>query len=133
MEKKIEDVNSVKVGRYVLIDEVPCKVTAITKSKPGKHGGAKAKIDAVGVFDNQKRSIIKPTSQKIEMPIVDKRAAQVLTFIGDNIQLMDMESYETFELPRPGDGDLNASLAEGKEVVFMQVGGMKKILQVRGE
>jgi len=133
MAMKIDDVNNLKVGRYVMIDDVPCKITAITKSKPGKHGGAKAKIDGAGIFDKQKRSIIKPTSQKIEVPIIDKRTAQVLTVVGENVQMMDMESYETFDIPLPADSDLKNGILEGAVVLYMEVMGKRKIMQLKGE
>jgi translation initiation factor 5A len=123
MSIKQEDVNDLKVGRYVMVDGVPCKITAITKSKPGKHGGAKAKIDAVGVFDNQKRSIIKPT---------EKRTGQVLTVVGQNVQLMDMENYETFDLPMPEDEELKPGITAGGQVIYMQVMGKRKIIQLKG-
>lgn len=133
MSKKIESVSNLKVGRYIMIDDLPCKITAITKSKPGKHGGAKAKIDGAGIFDGQKKSIIKPTGDKVEVPLIDKRNAQVLTLIGDNIQLMDMENYETFELPMPNDPELKGALSEGKEVLYMDVMGKRKIIQAKRE
>ena len=132
MSIKQEDVNDLKVGRYVMVDGVPFKITAITKSKPGKHGGAKAKIDAVGVFDNQKRSIIKPTGQKVEVPLIEKRTGQVLTVVGQNVQLMDMENYETFDLPMPEDEDLKPGITAGGQVIYMQVIGKRKIIQLKG-
>lgn len=132
MSMKQEDVNDLKVGRYVMMDDIPCKITAITKSKPGKHGGAKAKIDAVGIFDGQKRSIIKPTGQKVEVPIIDKRNAQVLNIVADNVQLMDMETYETFDLPIPEEDELKSGITAGGQVIYMQVLGKRKIIQLKG-
>ena len=41
------EVRELKVGRYMLIDEEPCKIMEITMSKPGKHGEAKARIVAI--------------------------------------------------------------------------------------
>jgi len=37
MSKPVE-VGSLKVGGYMVIDDQPCKIVSITKSKPGKHG-----------------------------------------------------------------------------------------------
>ncbi|MBU4266234.1 MAG: translation initiation factor IF-5A, partial [Candidatus Altiarchaeales archaeon] len=87
MGKKIGDMKELKEGKYVMVDDEPCRVTKITKSKPGKHGGAKARVDAVGIFDGQKRSLMGPISQKIEIPIIDKKTAQVLNIIGSSAQL----------------------------------------------
>jgi len=128
MSKKIGDMKDLKEGKYVMIDNEPCKVTKITKSKPGKHGGAKARVDAVGIFDGQRRSLMGPVSQKVEIPIIDKRTAQVLNMIGDSAQLMDMESYETFEIEIPG--EFKDRVAQGKELQYMDVLGRRKILGV---
>jgi len=129
MGKKIAQIKDLKVGKYVLIDNEPCKVTSVVHSKPGKHGGAKARIDAVGIFDGQKRSMLGPVGQNIEIPIIDKRTAQVLNIIGERVQLMDMESYETFELEKPP--DLKGELSQGGNVLYMDVMGKRKILQVQ--
>jgi len=128
MGKKIGDMKELKEGKYVMVDDEPCKVTKITKSKPGKHGGAKARVDAVGIFDGQKRSLMGPISQKVEIPIIDKKTAQVLNVIGSSVQLMDMESYETFELDVPD--EFKNKLEQGKELQYMDVLGRKKILGV---
>ncbi|MBU4406792.1 MAG: translation initiation factor IF-5A [Candidatus Altiarchaeota archaeon] len=128
MGKKIGDMKELKEGKYVMVDDEPCRVTKITKSKPGKHGGAKARVDAVGIFDGQKRSLMGPISQKIEIPIIDKKTAQVLNIIGSSVQLMDMESYETFELDVPD--EFKDKLEQGKELQYMDVLGRKKILNV---
>ena len=94
-------IKSLKPGRYCVIDGEPCKVLNITTSVPGKHGSAKARLEAVGIFDNKKRSIVKPAHTEIEVPIVDKRVGQVLSISGNTAQLMDMETYETFDAAIP--------------------------------
>jgi len=70
--KEQTEVRSLKEGRYVLIDDEPCSIVSIATSKPGKHGSAKARIDAIGVFDGQKRSIVQPVSAKIYIPILER-------------------------------------------------------------
>ncbi len=96
-----EEVVKLKAGRYIMLDGHPCKITKIQMSAPGKHGHAKARIDAISIFDGSKHSIIKPTDAKVEVPIIDKRQAQVLAVSGSTAQLMDMQSYETFEVDVP--------------------------------
>jgi translation initiation factor 5A len=132
MEKKIVEVRGLKPGKYILIDDVPCRITGMTHSKPGKHGGARVRIDAVGVFDGQKKSMITPASDKAEVPIIKKGSAQVLAVIGDRVQLMDMESYETFEMEMPGEEEVKSFVKEGNEVMYMQVGSQRRITQAKG-
>jgi translation initiation factor 5A len=127
--KEMAEVRELKVGRYVLIDEEPCKIMSISTSKPGKHGEAKARIDAVGIFDEQKRSVVHPVKHKVGVPIIDKRSAQILALMGsDVVQLMDMETYETFEMPIPE--ELKGQLEPGKEILYLQAMGKRKITRV---
>ncbi len=127
--KEMAEVRELKVGRYVLIDEEPCKIQSISTSKPGKHGEAKARIDAVGIFDEQKRSVVHPVKHKVGVPIIDKRSVQILALMGsDVVQLMDMETYETFEMPIPE--DLKGQLEPGKEILYLQAMGKRKITRV---
>ena len=127
--KEMAEVRELKVGRYVLIDEEPCKIMSISTSKPGKHGEAKARIDAVGIFDEQKRSVVHPVKHKVGVPIIDKRSAQILALMGTEVvQLMDMETYETFEMPIPE--DLKGQLEPGKEILYLQAMGKRKITRV---
>ena len=127
--KEMAEVRELKVGRYVLIDEEPCKIMSISTSKPGKHGEAKARIDAVGIFDEQKRSVIHPVKHKVGIPIIDKRSAQILALMGaDVVQLMDLETYETFDMPIPE--DLKGQLQPGKEILYLQAMGKRKITRV---
>ena len=126
--KQLAEVRTLRVNRYMIIDEEPCKIMSISTSKPGKHGEAKARIEAMGVFDGQKRSVVHPVKHKVHVPIIDKRTAQVLALMGDNVQLMDLETYETFELPIPD--EYKGQLEAGKEIQYLTALGRKKITRV---
>ena len=124
--KELAEVRTLKVGRYILIDEEPCKIMSISTSKPGKHGEAKARIEAVGIFDETKRSVVHPVKHKVGVPIIDKRSAQILSLQGtDVVQLMDLETYETFEMPIPE--DLKGTLEPGKEILYISAMGKRRI------
>jgi len=116
---------SLKPNRYVLIDEEPCKILSVNISKPGKHGEAKARVEAVGIFDKQKRSIVHPVTHKVKVPIIDKRRAQILTVMGSEVQLMDLETYETFNVAIPA--ELRDKLSPGVEVKYLVEMRRKKI------
>jgi len=123
--KQLAEVRTLKVNRYMIIDNEPCKILSISTSKPGKHGEAKARIDAIGIFDGQKRSVVHPVKHKINVPIIDKRNAQVLALMGDNVQLMDLETYDTFEMQIPD--EFKDQLKPGNEVSYLEALGRKKI------
>ena len=126
--KELAEVRTLKVSRYILIDEEPCKIVSISTSKPGKHGESKARIEAIGIFDEQKRSIVHPVKHKVHVPMIDKRTAQVLALMGDQVQLMDMETYATFEIPIPD--EFKDKLEPGKEVQYLEAIGKKKITRI---
>jgi len=126
------DVGSLKTGQYIVVDGEPSRIVEFEKSKPGKHGAAKARIVAIGVFTDQKRAIISPVDAKIEVPLIEKRSGQVISKMEDIIQIMDLETYQTFETPMPTEEDLKAKLASGLEVEYWSMLGRSKIVRIKG-
>ena len=120
MATKVAEIKTLKQGKYLVLDGEASKITSISTSSPGKHGAAKAGIEAVGIFDNQKRSLVKPVNAKIDIPIIDKRVGQVLEIMGQEVQLMDLETYETIDLPIPE--ELKDEITEGREVEYIEIG-----------
>jgi len=125
MEKKFTSVGSLKVGGYVLIDGSVCQIKSYEKSKPGKHGAAKARIVAIDAFTGQKKNLLKPTSADAEVPVIVKGSAQVVAIMGDTTQIMDMQSYETIDLPTPKD----LGVKGGDEIEYMRYGDHLKVLR----
>ena len=126
------DVGSLKIGHYVVVDGEPCKIVEYEKSKPGKHGAAKARIVAISALTGQKKNIISPVDGKVEVPMIDKKTAQVISISGNVLQLMDMESYQTFETEMPEDEEIRGKLASGLEVEYWNMLGKNKIVRVKG-
>ncbi|MEM2080686.1 MAG: translation initiation factor IF-5A [Candidatus Bathyarchaeia archaeon] len=125
------DVGSLRVGGYMIIDNEPCRIVDITKSKPGKHGSAKARIVAIGIFDGQKRQFVKPVDSNAEIPIIDKRPGQVFAINPNSIQIMDLETYEYVDAPIPEEEDLKDKLAVGTEVEYWKIMGRVKIVRTK--
>ena len=128
MSKTVAEVRTLKANRYLIIDGEPCKIVNITTSKPGKHGEAKARIEAFGIFDGQKRSIVHPVKHKVQVPLIDKRTAQVLAIMGSEVQLMDLVTYETFNIPIPD--EFEGEMEPGKEIQYLEALGRRKITRV---
>lgn len=124
MKEQVE-VRTLKEGKYVLIDEEPCVIKSISHAKTGKHGSAKARIDAIGIFDGTKRSIVQPVTDKTYVPIVDRKNGQVLAVKGDVCQVMDMADYTTLELKIPE--ELKDKIEAGKEISYLMSMGKMKI------
>lgn len=132
MAEKSTEIKNCKPGSYIMIDGEACKVLSMTKSKPGKHGAAKVRLDAIGVFDNKKRNLMKPATTSVEVPIIEKKKAQVISVSGDIVQLMDLQTYETFECSIPEEfNDKIQPGSEGTEVLYWQIGDKKQIKEVR--
>jgi translation initiation factor 5A len=125
------DVGSLRVGGYMIIDNEPCHIVDITKSKPGKHGSAKARIVAIGVFDGQKRQFVKPVDSNAEIPLIDKRPGQVFTVNPNSVQIMDLETYEYVDAPFPEEEDLKAKLTVGAEIEYWKIMGRVKIVRAK--
>ncbi|HHE36563.1 MAG TPA: translation initiation factor IF-5A [Candidatus Woesearchaeota archaeon] len=128
-EVKRRSVGSLQVGNYVVIDGAACTVTNIQVSRPGKHGHAKVRLDAVGIVDGRKRQIVMPGHDEIEVPVIDKRNAQVLSITGDTAQVMDSETYETFDLAIPE--ELKPELKEGDVVLYWVILNDRVMKQIK--
>ena len=124
-------VGELRVNGYMLIDGAPCRIVSVTKSKPGKHGAAKARIVAIGVFDNQKRQFVKPVDSSTEVPIIDKRMGQVFAVNPSGVQIMDLETYEYLDAPFPDDEALKAKLIAGTEIEYWKIMGRIKIARAK--
>lgn len=120
---KLIDANSLKVGGYLIIDGVAFVAKRIDTSKTGKHGHAKCRIEASGLVNNEKKIIIKTAHDKIEVPIVEKKTAQVLSVAADKANVMDSETFETFDLKIPE--ELSGKVKEGQQVSYWTILGQK--------
>lgn len=130
MTKEMTEVGKLKEGRFIIIDGEPCRIVGFSILAPDKRGRANAKINAIELFDAQKRILVCPTSAKIEVPIIERGSAQVLAIVVNNAQLMDLTTYETFELPISV--DLRGDVREGGMVEYIQALGRRKIERIKG-
>lgn len=130
MTTKIVGAGSIKEGSYVLIDGAPCRVVSAETSKSGKHGHAKVRIVAIGLLDERKRDVVMPAHDNVEVPIIEKKNAQILSISGNTANVMDSETYETFDLEIPE--DLKDKVVEGGQVLYWDVMGVKVMKQVKG-
>ncbi|ACV47718.1 MULTISPECIES: translation initiation factor IF-5A [Halomicrobium] len=124
MPRQQTEVRELDEGSYVMMEETPCKITAYSTAKPGKHGSAKARIDGKGVFDGKKRSLSQPVDAKIWVPIIQRKQGQVVSVTGDDAQVMDLETYDTFTMRIPEDEDLNPD----DEIEYLEYEEQRKIV-----
>ncbi|MCW6160085.1 MAG: translation initiation factor IF-5A [Candidatus Micrarchaeales archaeon] len=124
----LEPAKDLRVGRYVLVDGVPCRVLEIETSSPGKHGAAKMRITAMGIFDGGKKTLLASAHADVQVPVIKKRKGSIVSFSETTVQVMDAETYETYDLPIPE--EFKGKLEAGKEVEVMETMGRKALSRV---
>jgi translation initiation factor 5A len=130
-ETRLASVGSMKKGNYVVMDGAACVVTDVSVSRPGKHGHAKVRLEAVGLIDNKKRQEVMPGHDNIKVPVIGKKAAQVLSLVGSEANVMDMESFETFNLKIPD--ELKGQVVEGTTVLYWVILTDRVMKQIKSD
>ncbi len=131
MNVKLVSIGTLQKGRYVVVDGAACTVTDMNVSRPGKHGHAKVNLMAVGMLDGKKRNIVMPGHDNIEVPVIEKKNAQVLSITGNIANIMDAETYETFDLEIPE--EMKKDVTEGCTIVYWIVLTDRVMKQVKSE
>ena len=129
MTTKSVGANTLKSGSYLVMEGAACKVGNIQISRPGKHGHAKMRIEGVGILDGKKRIIVLPGHDHVEVPVIEKKTAQVLSVQGNTANVMDSETYETFDIKIPE--ELKADCQAGVNVLYWQGLNDKIMKQVK--
>lgn len=124
MVLKIINATEARPGTNILIDGEPYTIKKIDISKTGKHGHAKARIEAIGIMNQQKKVFVVPGHERFEVPMVDKRKAQVLS-ITNKVSIMDLQNFETMEIDCPE--EIKSELKENSNVEYFDVEGRKII------
>jgi translation initiation factor 5A len=125
MAKEQTEVRDLDEGSYVMMDDTPCRIDSYSTAKPGKHGSAKARIEGTGVFDDQKRSLSQPVDAKVWVPIINRKQGQVVSVTGDDAQVMDLDTYETFTMRVPDDVDFSPD----DEIEYLEYEGQRKVVR----
>ncbi len=117
-------------GSFVIIDGIPCRVVNVETSAPGKHGASKARITAIGVFDGSKKTLLLSGHSEVPVPEILKKRAQVVSITESTAQLMDLDTYDIFEVPIPE--ELRGQIKAGGEVETIEAMGKRAIMKVVG-
>ena len=131
MPTKFASIGSLQKGSYIIVDGIASKVFSTETSRPGKHGHAKVRLMAVGLIDGKKREMIKPGHDNVEVPIIEKKNAQVLSISGTTANVMDLETYETFDIEIPD--EFNGEVKEGSNILYWQILDEKVMKQVKSD
>ena len=128
MAYKFIEISDAKIGSVILIEGVACTVKSMDVSKTGKHGHAKVRMEAIGIIDGKKRVIVKPGSEKFGVPMIEKKRGQVLSVSESKASIMDLESFETIDVPFTE--ELSGQIKEGDQVEYWVIEGEKIIKRI---
>ncbi len=128
-DTKPVSVATLQKGNYVIIDGVACKVTDTQTSRPGKHGHAKVRLTGVGLLDDKKRVVVMPGHDSVDVPMVEKKTAQVLSIKDNKANVMDVETYETFDIDIPD--EFKQTCVEGCQILYWVILDSKVMKQVK--
>lgn len=129
MEKIFAEAKELREGKYVLIDDIPCRVVQIESSKPGKHGAAKMRVTGIGIFEGQKKTLLTPGDANIEIPIIDRKNVLIMNVNGKNAQVMDQQSNEIYDMELPE--EFISQAVAGKEAEVLEAMGRRKMERIR--
>ena len=73
-----QDANLLRVNSYIMHQNSPCKIVHLSKSKTGKHGGAKISFTVKGLFDDKRADGFVMSYDKVECPLIKKHEFYVM-------------------------------------------------------
>ena len=119
------EIRTLKVGRFCVVDDEAYKILSISKSKPGKHGSAKARLELVNIFSDKKISHVGTVTDSINVPMIEKGTAMVTHIEGEEVHAMNMRDHSMMILPLEAEMNIEA----GKEIMWMEALGRYKIIR----
>ncbi len=128
MAYKLVNATELRTGSFIEIEKDFYVVKSIETSKTGKHGHAKCRIEANSLTGGKKKVLVVPGHERFEVPMIDKRKAQVLSVHGDTTSVMDLESYENFDLDIPE--EFKEEIKEQTNVEYWDIEGTKIIKRI---
>ena len=119
------EIRTLKVGRFCVVEDEAYKILSISKSKPGKHGSAKARLELINIFSDKKISHVGTVTDSINVPMIEKGTAMVTHLEGNEVHAMNMRDHSMMILPMEAEMNIEA----GKEIMWMEALGRYKIIR----
>jgi len=125
-----EEAGQVRVGGYMCIKDHPCKVSAVSTSKTGKHGHAKCNFTAIDIFTGKKYEDIIPSTHTAHIPFVVRKVYALVDINEEGFtSLMDEDGSvrEDVRLPDYPDNfarEIKAQFDDGKSLAVTLLSAM---------
>ena len=132
-----QQANTLKVNKYVLIKDRPCKIISYHSVKDGKHGHAKVTVVGVDIFSGKKVEFCTPASSNVSVPEIKRIEYEYIDKQDDYLILMDQETYETREDIKIDDENIMKQIEEyvtkGSKVIVavQQFGSLAKVVEAK--
>lgn len=119
LNTELTEAGRLKPGSLVMMKETfPCKVTAFSTAKPGKHGSAKAMVTAKDIFTDKQYEETFGTGDMIPRPIVTKTEMQCISYEDDGaLQILDANGELLEHLNFPTESHLSDIVSRIKAIV----------------
>jgi len=101
---------------------------SISKSKPGKHGSAKARLSLESIFTKKKISHVGTVTDSINVPMIEKGTATVTHIEGAEVHAMNDRDYSMMILPLP-DSDEGMNVESGNKIMWQEALGRYIIIR----
>ncbi len=125
MIAKIINATELKIGTNIFIEKEPYAVRKVDISKTGKHGHAKVRLEAVGIFTGSKKVMVSPGHDRFEVPLVNKRKGQVLSLGNKTASVMDLETFENFDIQISE--EIEKEIEENSKVEYWEINDQRII------
>eukprot|EP01039_Chlorochromonas_danica_P006544 gene6544-7218_t len=134
-----DEAGQVRVGGHIVIKDHPCKVSAVSTSKTGKHGHAKCNFTAIDIFTGKKYEDIVPSTHTVHVPFVVRKEYTLVDITTDGfVSLMDeagevREDVRLPEYPENFAREIQAAFETGKShtVTLLSAMGHDQIVAIK--
>ncbi|MBI2657894.1 hypothetical protein HYX08_04335 [Candidatus Woesearchaeota archaeon] len=116
-------------GNYFIYNNEPVRVVRKEVIVVGTHSHSKLKFYIQGLREKGERTAIFQHSDRVDKIEIMRKNGQIISKIGNKVQLMDNMSYETLDSSLPA--ELINDINEGDTVTFIEVNGRVEILDKR--
>eukprot|EP01038_Epipyxis_sp_PR26KG_P006271 gene6271-8636_t len=135
------EAGQIRVGGFMCIKDHPCKVSAVSTSKTGKHGHAKCNFTAIDIFTGKKYEDIIPSTHTAHIPNVVRKEYSLVDISADGFcTLMDEDANcrEDVQLPDYPDNfarEIRTEFETGKSlaVIVLSAMGHDQIISLKEE
>ena len=122
-------VKELRKGSHIIHRDEPYRVLKKEIIVVGTHSHTKVKLTVQNVLSGTTEVLNMPPHTNMEDIEIIRKKGQVVANQPENLQVMDLVSYET--LGATTHEDLQKELSEGDEITFIEFNGQARILEKR--